>query len=545
MEEASIAEFLDRRRAKVQYDSLTKDSSIKTIAGLVQRRLSQIDGTKGYHLTESDVRGLLKYINNMSSGGTLSNLPIEQQQSIIAAQYAKAFERTCNKEDPIIIRDSYYTNEILDQNGINKLLNAQDISDSRVDTLDYDISNNWGVNISAQTVNNTTNTSAAATTNEVRNAYIFVDSRYRVLNDDNFNYMNKVQFNLSNSPVVNSTGSIKYVGDIKDILEIEIYRFQIPNKNQSDEYYDRITMLIDEMRTQAYIDNGEDIRHHFSFSTLVQGYRMLLLPINCTYKFYKPITSLSALTLIFRNPFEQIKFNMDRFKIVPISDGSGYLTNPMSFETYNPVGNVVPHNIASGDLVYIDGIGNDDIDTSVSAQVNQPNGHRATRISESIFSIPVDASGILFDRFQDIIGTLGAFYITIGGITYYMTFPIDTYPSESLLASAFQALLNTPNGPYPGWPTAVVTLNNNKIQINDTAASFPGVVLSTIIPNSAGYMLGLNQLTFTFTNVNPGVTDVAYAPANIDLTKTQIKGPHKVILAANRILFQMRIGYSG
>jgi len=220
----------------------------------------------------------------------------------------------------------------------------------------------------------------------LRDSNILLDSRYRNISNTD---QTKVQFTIMNNSKlkVPGTGIITSLAPMRDILEIEIFPFSIPYSSNADNYYKKITLSILELAAIS-IDSYEDCQYHFMFKSIKNNNLIDLVPLNPIFRFYKPITSISDLTLRFGTPLAPIKFDSDRVSTSLID----YTTNPCLI-TF-----VKDHNLISGDLIYITDFTtlNPASDLNIINAFNNENGHLCTRLSNVQISINIDATLVKF-----------------------------------------------------------------------------------------------------------------------------------------------------
>lgn len=220
----------------------------------------------------------------------------------------------------------------------------------------------------------------------VHTAYLLLDSKYRILENDgteyfSWGYMNQLTI---------SQGTVNSLGNIRDIISMVLMSYKIPNVSSADNVYDLVTLSIEEFISQSTIaHNGR--RYHFMGCVERNKSTAQWLSI-CSddfhkgeYKFNKPITSLDKITIKFGSPIEPIIFDKDRLHGI-ITYGSPTIFN----FTEN-------HNLMTNDIVYIDtfNTNNRSFDCFVINNINNKNGQPATVLSTTSISIPVNSSSII------------------------------------------------------------------------------------------------------------------------------------------------------
>lgn len=196
--------------------------------------------------------------------------------------------------------------------------------------------------------------------------YIEMDTRYRLADPDG---TTKFAWDVLTNSASSGTGIINTLGQIKNIISMRIYPFRIPYCQAFDKtgQYRRVTMLIEEFSGMAIIGQ-EGRKFHFTFDMRIDGNMVDLLPLpdsrSCVFEFSKPITQLDKLTISFGNPLQQIQFDKDRDTAVI------YYENPARFVANSP------HNLSTGDLIYISGFTttNTVADAAIILLVNRVDG---------------------------------------------------------------------------------------------------------------------------------------------------------------------------
>lgn len=220
----------------------------------------------------------------------------------------------------------------------------------------------------------------------LRDSNILLDSRYQNLSN---NDLTKIQFTIMNGSKIKVPGSgiITSIAPMRDIKEIEIFPFSIPYSSNADNYYQKITLSILELASVS-IDSYEDCQFHFMFKAVKNKNLIDLIPINSTFRFFKPITKLADFTLRFGTPLNPISFDKDRLYTANID----YTSNPCIIR-FNE-----DHNLISSDLIYINDFTtlNPSQDLNIINTFNNSNGYLCTRMSNLEISINIDATQVTF-----------------------------------------------------------------------------------------------------------------------------------------------------
>lgn len=217
-----------------------------------------------------------------------------------------------------------------------------------------------------------------------KDVYIELDSRYQNISNSDRSI---ISYNIVSNTKVKQIGSgaITAIGDIRDIVQMEIVGFNIPYLAQADNYYKRITMTIVPLVSDCY-ETYENGQYHFSFRSKLDGNLIYLKPDRPEYRFRKPINRIGDMTIRFGSPLVPITFDKDRLNILTIdyTSASGEITFAES------------HNLISGDLIYINNFSTFDNakHLTIVNEINRPAGHTITRISNTIIAININFSQI-------------------------------------------------------------------------------------------------------------------------------------------------------
>jgi hypothetical protein len=216
------------------------------------------------------------------------------------------------------------------------------------------------------------------------NAYtsIVLDSRFRT---SDFNGITKFRWTFSHN--INSTdGTFNSIASVKDILEVKLLPFRIPYPSDESGYneYRLISVYIEEFGAQSIIGH-ESRRYHFICSSIKNGNWIELTPLNCgRFRFDKPFSELSAMTVSFGTPNEIINFDIDR---LDCTFTVGSPTTVIFTEA---------HNLEVGSKVYFTSFNTTTpvTDAAVIALMNRQSGHIITVTTSTEFTIAVDTTGV-------------------------------------------------------------------------------------------------------------------------------------------------------
>lgn len=207
----------------------------------------------------------------------------------------------------------------------------------------------------------------------MRDAHLFFDTFNRDRSDTN---MDRYVFHFENS-YSKKEGTVNALGNIRDVIEMEIYPFDLPFTTTVNNFYNKITLLIGEFK-QGFIGQSE---FHFMFDTKINNNNTVrLTPINPIFKLRTPITKLDDLTLIFKAPFDPVVFHNDIIECTV----SNYVS-PVEFTT------TTDHNLESGDLIYFTNFTTADPtgDNDIIQYVNRAKGFNINKVDIDKFQISI------------------------------------------------------------------------------------------------------------------------------------------------------------
>ncbi len=215
-----------------------------------------------------------------------------------------------------------------------------------------------------------------------REEYIEVDSRYQnLVNTDS----SKIVFNLiANSKTKSAHGGVIIGNTIRDIIQIETCPFTIPYKPVFVNFYNKITLTINEWTSNSY-EAYEGGQFHFIFDiTKVDNNLIYLTPVDTAYSFSTPMNYIDSFTLSFGAMLPKITFDPDRMFISTIDYSSEY--GIITFAT--------EHNLVTGDLVYITGFSTPEPakDVVIINEMNRDGGHIIVKKDTKSILLNVDLS---------------------------------------------------------------------------------------------------------------------------------------------------------
>jgi hypothetical protein len=240
----------------------------------------------------------------------------------------------------------------------------------------------------------------------MREEYIIADSRYQ--NTVNLD-MTKIVFNLiTNSKIRSDHGGLIIGNNIKDIVQIEVSPFTIPYKPVFVNFYNKITLSINEWISNSY-EAYEGGQFHFIFDIeKVDNNLIYLRPVDSVYSFSKPMNYIDNFTLSFGAMLPKITFDPDRMYVTAFDYTSVYGIITFASE----------HNLVTGDLVYVSGFSTPDLarDVLIISEMNRDSGHIIVKKDNFSILLNVDLSQV---RHEYPIGT--------------GQYPIDTFIQDVLV----------------------------------------------------------------------------------------------------------------
>lgn len=215
-----------------------------------------------------------------------------------------------------------------------------------------------------------------------REEYIEVDSRYQnLVNTDS----SKIVFNLiTNTKTKSAHGGVIIGNMIRDIIQIETCPFTIPYKPVFVNFYNKITLTINEWTSNSY-EAYEGGQFHFIFDiTKVDNNLIYLTPVDTTYSFSTPMNYIDSFTLSFGAMLPKITFDPDRMFVSSIDYSSEYGIVTFAAE----------HNLITGDLVYVSGFTTPEParDVAIIDEMNREGGHIIVKKDNYSILLNVDLS---------------------------------------------------------------------------------------------------------------------------------------------------------
>ena len=221
-----------------------------------------------------------------------------------------------------------------------------------------------------------------------KKAYITLDSKNRRLDIDDPSVFS---WYYSVARIAGQQGTVTSTAPIKKIISIKLYQPVIPATSQLDTIGQRVSILINEFKNYAYINNGGFSYHwmfRWSYTKNTSGIVPRHVDLNLDefndgiYKFPKPLNLYDSITLTFGNPNQQMVFKSDRGKGIVSSYGS---TTTITMSN--------PHNLITGDLVYITGF-TTNTSSYNNLYINTVYGLIVNVVGLNSFTVPVDTSSV-------------------------------------------------------------------------------------------------------------------------------------------------------
>jgi hypothetical protein len=230
----------------------------------------------------------------------------------------------------------------------------------------------------------------------LRKNYIFLDSRYRILNTSPSEGITKFTWAYTLGSQQAEQGTVNLIGNVRDIVGFRVYPCRIPYVASADNSYARISMLIHDFDSQAFIAH-ENRKFHFMFRSSIDSDFIELdtdKQNDGYFWFERPVTAATNLSISFGSPLESITFDNDRDIVLSVDYfGMTPLTKVTTTE---------PHNLNNGDRVYFSrfNIGainvllkdQTDINNAIKEKMNRISGFLITVIDSNNFSISFDTS---------------------------------------------------------------------------------------------------------------------------------------------------------
>ena len=229
----------------------------------------------------------------------------------------------------------------------------------------------------------------------LRKNYIVLDSRYRIVEGTGPISSFKWVYSLGSQN--NTEGSVNAMGNVREIVSMRTFPFRIPYIESADNKYARITVLLNNFSTQAFISN-ENRKFHFILQTKIDSDFIDLETDkhNDGYFYFEtPFTTINIIELSFGSPFLPVVFDNDR----DLCTIDYFIIAP-----FTQITTTINHNLSNGDRVYFSNFNvgvvspllymQKAINDKIKADINSNEGFLVTVIDDVTFSIDYDSSSI-------------------------------------------------------------------------------------------------------------------------------------------------------
>jgi len=223
---------------------------------------------------------------------------------------------------------------------------------------------------------------------------IYFDSRLR--NISATEGINRFQWDEDNTGSINP-GKFSYLGKMRDIIELRVLPFRIPypSDESADNSFRSITIYFEEFSSQSFIGRSNRRFHIICEASIDAGWIILHTydSNNGIFRFDKPLTEISKITISFGSPISLINFDPDRLRCT-------FTTGSPTIVTFTE-----DHNLSIGDTVSFKDFTSlaPIIDATTIAFINNPSGLIVDVLTDLTFSIPVDTTTITEDPSLSII----------------------------------------------------------------------------------------------------------------------------------------------
>ena len=342
---------------------MSDDDGINNTYKFAIKIMNRIGNKINRDITDTEEDKILKLINFIGN----NKIKLHEQNIDI-------FEYTQNQ----IMKNIFYEADSVDVHDLLKLnlIDNHEVEVDNSDKVDVNLSSIFGYSNISTLVKKVNEPMGS-----INSAYLLLDTRYRSLGNDGTLFFKWHHINN----IFTSQGSVNTLGNIRDIISMTIMPYRIPLVDTAITPYNRISMLVDEFSSQAYIAH-ENKRVHFMCNVDRQVGNWIDICSddfsNGTFKFNKPITHIESITIRFGSPLESIIFDKDRL------NGTFVFGNPTRIN-FNE-----NHNLATNDIVYITDFNANNSPTEISA-INDTTGNAVTVINPTSITLDIDTTGIV------------------------------------------------------------------------------------------------------------------------------------------------------
>ncbi len=225
-----------------------------------------------------------------------------------------------------------------------------------------------------------------------RKAYLILDRKYQA---DNSNNTTEFKWNIATTgKSYNPLSTVVTTAPLRDIIKIKMFPFRFPNSANTITEFNRLSVEIAELNTQAYIITHANKRFHFAFDIERTGAPGTTEPFIMNdignslteFEFHDPIIELNTITLRFGNPERLISLDPDSLRGTVSSVGA---QTRITFTQ--------PHLCPLGTTVVLSDFKTTDLvnDATEIELLNDPDGWAITALTSTTVTIDVDISGLV------------------------------------------------------------------------------------------------------------------------------------------------------
>ena len=150
--------------------------------------------------------------------------------------------------------------------------------------------------------------------------YLVLDTDYRNRTAEVSSNITKFRWNYTPTQNISQVGFCNSVGVIRDIIGIRLYQPRVPNLPAMNTDAKRVSILIEEFQSQAFICENNR-RFHFLLQPIFPDYVVTSIELSTEdyndgiFTFRKPITTFDTITISFADPINILSFTtpFDRF----------------------------------------------------------------------------------------------------------------------------------------------------------------------------------------------------------------------------------------
>ena len=225
-----------------------------------------------------------------------------------------------------------------------------------------------------------------------RKAYLILDRKFQTSDINNINEFkwHIASTNRSFDPFITAATTAPF----KDIIKIKMFPFRFPNSENTVTEFNRLSVEIMELNSQACIFTHINKRFHFSFNIELLGPDTRIDPYNMNdignsfaeFEFHDPIIELNTITVRFGNPETLINLDPDSLYGVVSAVGAQTLIT-FTQPHYCPIGST----IVISDFNTTNPIS----DAAIINLLNNANGLVIVALTTLTITIDIDISGLV------------------------------------------------------------------------------------------------------------------------------------------------------